>query len=403
MTTRPTRVLILSGDSDNNLGDRAIVLATCNALRKRLPGLQISLLSSSPAAASRYFGARAIARGPIGFFSTLAEARKADLILVGGGGLFQDDDSLIKMPYWGLRVACVRLFARRIVGYSLGAGPLRSTLGKWSARAALACMERISVRDENARQCLQALTPKRVELVPDPALLLARDQDTETLPTPIAMGKKPMVGVALRQWFHNANSFVPHKYAFKYRLRSIPSTGKPERLAELLARSLDAVADHSGAGILFLPTYNVAHEADDRFCQLVRSRMRHRHTELLRIDDPVEYIAIVRHLDVMVGSRMHPTILAASVGTPIVGLAYNPKFDGFFRMLGAETSLFSIEKFLTGELSEVFTKTILDAMGKSHTGEDKAAPLQHRLDKFNDSLRVMLADDETVAVGDHQR
>src|SRR5690606_38055914 len=108
-----------------------------------------TLLSSAPAAASRYFGARAIPRGPRGFFSLLDAARRADLVLVGGGGLFQDDDSLIKMPYWGLRVACVRLFARRIVGYAIGAGPLRTRLGQWSARLALACMERVSVRDEN--------------------------------------------------------------------------------------------------------------------------------------------------------------------------------------------------------------------------------------------------------------
>ena len=55
----------------------------------------------------------------------LKAAASADLVLVGGG-LFQDDDSLIKMPYWGLKVAIVRLFARRMVTYSIRAGPLRS-------------------------------------------------------------------------------------------------------------------------------------------------------------------------------------------------------------------------------------------------------------------------------------
>lgn len=36
----------------------------------------------------------------------------------------------------------------------------------------------------------------------------------------------------------------------------------------------------------------------------------------------------------MVSARMHPLILAAGSGTPIVGMAYNGKFCGWFGMLG---------------------------------------------------------------------
>lgn len=394
-------VLILAGDSDNNLGDRAIVLATCNALRERIPDLQITLLSNSPADASRYFGARAIPRGLIGFFSVLAAARNADLVLVGGGGLFQDDDSLIKMPYWGLRVACVRLFARRIVGYSLGAGPLRSKLGRWSARLALACMERVSVRDEIARACLQPLTTKPVELVPDPALLLVRDPRSELSPQPLPETGGPLVGVALRQWFHNVNSFIPHKYAVKYRLRAVPGAAQREHLAELMAKTLDAVVERSGAQILFLPTYNVAHEADDRFCDMVRSRMRCTTTQMLRVEEPLTYLAIARRLSVMLGGRMHPTILAASVGVPVVGLAYNPKFAGFFRLLGVEKDVFSIDQFVTETQVVAMVDAVLHAIATKSGPNAPLAQLQQQLDTFNDSLCASLVGDMTTTSTEH--
>jgi polysaccharide pyruvyl transferase CsaB len=385
-------VLILAGDSDSNLGDRAIVLGTCHALRQRLPDVQITLLSSAPEAASRYFGARAIPRGLLGFFSALGAARRADLVLVGGGGLFQDDDSLIKMPYWGLRVACVRLFARRIVGYSIGAGPLRSKLGRWSARLALACMERISVRDENARACLQPLTSTPIELVPDPALLLARHAPDTNLPAAMpADDGTPLIGVALRQWFHNVNSFIPHKYAVKYRLRAIPGEAQRQQLAELLAQVLDRVAAETGARILFLPTYNVAHEADDRFCEAVRERMQTSAAQLLHIDEPLTYLTVARRLRVMIGGRMHPTILAASVGVPVVGLAYNPKFFGFFRLLGFEDAVFSIDRFVAENQVEAMVDTVLKAFSTPPEVNDPVAQLQQQLDAFNNNLCASFA------------
>ncbi len=43
---------------------------------------------------------------------------------------------------------------------------------------------------------------------------------------------------------------------------------------------------------------------------------------------------------------MHPTILAAAMGIPVVGLAYNPKFRGFFELLGRERFVMDVEEFV---------------------------------------------------------
>ena len=49
-------------------------------------------------------------------------------------------------------------------------------------------------------------------------------------------------------------------------------------------------------------------------------------------------------LGLLVSARMHPLILAAGMGTPIVGLAYNGKFGGCMEALGGAPQLLRIEQ-----------------------------------------------------------
>jgi len=104
----------------------------------------------------------AVRPGLLGFLQLIHAAKHADIILCGGGGLFQDDDSLIKMPYWALRVVLVRLFCNKIIGYSLGVGPLSAPTSRLFARLAFSCMQHISTRDPIAQRTAQNLTRKPV-------------------------------------------------------------------------------------------------------------------------------------------------------------------------------------------------------------------------------------------------
>src|SRR5262245_51504174 len=117
-------IVILGGDADANLGDRAILKATIHELRQLQPRSRIAIVSS----AGTTLGADVTAiPGALRGFSRLCVAlARSDLVICGGGGLFQDDDSLVKMPYWCLRVLLARALSGRVVGYSLGVGPLQS-------------------------------------------------------------------------------------------------------------------------------------------------------------------------------------------------------------------------------------------------------------------------------------
>lgn len=151
---RSARILLLGGDADHNVGDRAILAATARCLATHDALVEITAVGE-PVMDDALSGiARWIRRGPRGIAALARSAFNADRILVAGGGLFQDDDSRAKMPYWAARLAVLRLLNSRIIGHSIGAGPLDHVESRVAARIACAAMTRISVRDRFAREAL---------------------------------------------------------------------------------------------------------------------------------------------------------------------------------------------------------------------------------------------------------
>jgi polysaccharide pyruvyl transferase WcaK-like protein len=390
---RPNKILIVGGDADGNLGDRAIVISMCNAFRRLRPDIEITVPFADPARAHKCLrGTQVIARGLQGLPALIRHAWTSDLILLGGGGLFQDDDSLAKMPYWAVRLVLLRLLCRRIVGYALGVGPLESKVGRFCTRIAFCCMEHITVRDARALKTCREVTSKHIAVLPDPALLTPTALKVEALERLHALGvpqaDTPLIGVAVRRWFHHRKgTWIPHKYAYRYRLRRIPDCPEYGRMVTLLARVLDAIVESHHAFVLCMPTYNVAHESDHQTCRRVLEEMRSNRADLVEIEDPRLYKAIAGHLSVMLGSRMHATILAASAGTPVIGLSYNQKFSGFFDLLGIPDQVLDLETFVAEKQTGLLYALLANAIaGRDSKVCPRLRTLASKLEAFNESL-----------------
>jgi polysaccharide pyruvyl transferase WcaK-like protein len=384
------KILILAGDTDGNIGDRAIVFSMCHDFRRINPSVKIAIVSGNPKADCSFFKANATQRGVRGLISLAKVAKESDLILCGGGGLFQDDDSLVKMPYWALRLLFIRCFCKTVVGYSLGVGPLKRPISRFFAKLAFGCMKGISVRDPKAMKTAKDLTDKPVRIVPDPAIVLPetkQGQIEELLATnDIPLDGTPLIGVALRRWFHHKATVIPHKYAVKYHLRKIPGKEKCDKMTALFAQVLDNIVRQYNAFTIFLPTYNVSHEADYEICEQVMAKMKLSRTRLLKIGDPIQYRAVAKYLKVMLGSRMHPTILAASAGTNIVGIAYNQKFSGFFELLGIPEKVISIEDFVEYELTDKATALISESIEQGNSLMPVVHSLADLIRNFNEEI-----------------
>ena len=382
----PKNILILGGDSDGNLGDRAILKSMCLDLQNINPDTRITILSNAPDRARHEYGEsiQVLRPGISGFIGLCRTAAASDLILCGGGGLIQDDDSLIKVPYWALRLLLMRLLCHRIIGYALGVGPLNARISRLFARLVFACMSQVTVRDPAAQAVAQAVTRKPVDILPDPALLLpgtGARHGTDLLRTAgVPAGHRPIIGVAPRRWFPPRPRLVPQRIMARFRK---PSFEHSARLVELLARSLSDLVRSHDAFIVCMPSYSLAHEGDDQLCRMLIESLPAGSSCMLRTDNPGEYRTACGELDVLLGGRMHPTIFAASAGTPVVGLAYNPKFMGLFELLGKSDALLDVATFVREQQTRQLTDMVVAALTDTTDLQARTGELAARINSFN--------------------
>lgn len=388
LSVHSPRILILSGDVDSNLGDRAILQSLYHELRNIRPDANIALVSSCGERLG--IDATFIPRGVRGFVKLCKETARSDLVVCGGGGLFQDDDSLIKMPYWALRVLAARILCGRVVGYSLGVGPLGSLTSRIAARLAFAGMQSVSVRDPLAKETAQSVTDKPVSLVPDPALLLPTEQKQRVriwlAEKGVPLGEQNLIGVAVRRWFPPGRRLLPHKIKSRLIPGEIKLSAGSKRLAALLAKVLDELIREHNARVLLMPSYGADHEGDGLMSREVMANMSEDKVHLLEIDSPALYKGITSEMRLFIGGRMHPSIFAAATGTPVVGVAYNPKFHGFYRMLGLDDQVMDVTDFVKDERVEALVTLASRTLQGPRVPREQIEPLEQCIRLYNRNL-----------------
>jgi polysaccharide pyruvyl transferase WcaK-like protein len=80
---------------------------------------------------------------------------------------------------------------------------------------------------------------------------------------------------------------------------------------------------------------------------------------------------------------MHPSIFAAASGTPIVGLAYNPKFHGFFSLLGLEDYVMDVGDFVNLGLIDELAELTSMALTKKIDTSKQIDKLKNDVHSFN--------------------
>src|SRR5690606_24102575 len=178
----------------------------------------------------------------------------------------------LKMPYWAFRLFVVRLLTTRIAGLSIGAGPLAHPLSRFACRLALITLDPVTVRDGLAQATLQPLTRKPVDVVPVPAFMLRAAPASAATRLLIEAGvplNKPIVGVAVRRWFHMQSNVIPHRYVSRLGFGRGRGEASMTTFRERMVTTLSTLCSETGAHVLFLPTYNVLHEDDAAVCDVI--------------------------------------------------------------------------------------------------------------------------------------
>jgi polysaccharide pyruvyl transferase WcaK-like protein len=124
-----------------------------------------------------------------------------------------------------------------------------------------------------------------------------------------------------------------------------------------------------------MPSYPLEHEGDVYECEQLRRLLFNVPTAVAKISDPALYKAVTGLASLMISARMHPLILAAGMGVPIVGLAYNGKFDGAFNLLERQSGLLWLEDFRSGGRAKELERTALRTLGEPNRLASRSADL----------------------------
>lgn len=324
------RVFIAGYYGFGNIGDEAILSAMLADLQDLGRALKICVASDQPAETAAWHGVEAVHWRDLS--AVLQAVDRSDLILVGGGGLFNSylehdsrlvltqRHSLFSVFILGIPVLAA-LAGKPCVIYAVGADRFLSDEAKRDAYWAVELSSLCTVRDEGSREILAEIgcRAERIRVTADPAFRL-RDLDRKAAQTlwekenlPLT---SPKLAVVVRNW---------------------PFSGDPAVTERAVGEGLRKFVDAQGASLVFMPFHTsraLGELSNDRsiIARLVRAIGRPGRTVVLdRGYGPAELSALIACCDLALSMRLHGVILATKNRVPCVAVAYAPKVSNMMR------------------------------------------------------------------------
>lgn len=323
-----------------NAGDEAILAGALRgfALRGLSDLSRFTVLSADPRWTTELHKVPAVPRTDLG--SIRRALRQCDLLISGGGSLFQDVTSLRSVLYY----AGVLWLARRLgvpyVIFAQGVGPLRRRVSRSIVRRVFTRARQIMVRDRLSAELLARLgvPPESIEITADMAFALepvtpeARDQARRKHEID---SRKPVVALCFRPW--------PGGQA--------PEMNLVQLCASLCLHGFQVVSVPMQPGDL-----DVTSAVGNGTPQAV----------LAPDGDPFRALEMLSACDVVVGMRLHGLILGILAGCVPVAVAYDPKVSAFMESLRLS------ENCLEGPLSVQSLVACADYAWEQRTARIKA-------------------------------
>ena len=221
--------------------------------------------------------------------------------------------------------------------YNVGAGPVDSKHGQSILRDLAEMMDFITVRDQQSFDLLRSLgvKNKRMLLTADAALNLrpaSSERAREILAKHAVDPTKPFLAVNINQ------------YLDTWARPKRPSMGK-DRFLNVYAEALRKFRERTQAPIVLIGTQY--HDVD--VSRELSTRIGGATVPLISNADYPHYdiTRVMEFAGLLFGMRLHSVILATSVLTPVIGLAYQPKVEHYLKLLGLEHCSLSFDNFST--------------------------------------------------------
>jgi len=324
-----------------NIGDEAILAAMVDELRARHSDLTFIVTSWEPEKTAGDLLVEAVHWKDIN--GLLDAALRADLIILGGGGLFFDywglnPDTYLRKDSWDITAyGSLPLLAELLnlpcMIYAIGVGPLKTSLARQHTRLAFERSQVATLRDKESLELLaqtgfdfESRRGRIVEVLPDPVFSLSISSQDEESATVFLKGcgvdeNAQLLGISLRYWDFGValNEWLP---CIANGLREFFNQN---RQAKAILLPFQALGDSSHTNDVVVL---------EKLAGLIN--MPERIYLIPKIQTPYFAQALIKHCRVVLGMRLHSLVMGINAGTPVVGLPYDPKIKSILESVGLE-------------------------------------------------------------------
>jgi polysaccharide pyruvyl transferase CsaB len=305
------KILISGYYGFSNIGDEAILLSISESLYRINPNLRLCVISANPKATSREHNLLAIAR--LDLKAIWKQLRECDLLISGGGSLFQDVTSSRSLFLY-LGVIFLAIFRGvPVMIYSQGIGPLRRKFNRWLTAVMLRRVKLITVRDNSSlAELIRLGVPNHnTYLSADPVMPLASGEVikgkrliNELIHSEADLDSSPLIGVSIRPWMGE------------------------KHLLDELTLLLKRLIDEKKAKVFLIAMH---YPGDDNLTEQLYTKLASPESVYIV---PKEYavremIDFMAALNLVIGVRLHALVFAALAATPAIAISYDPKVDHF--------------------------------------------------------------------------
>lgn len=312
-----------------NIGDEAILKGIKALLKQVFPESEIVVFGRGMLFS---FGFRSFFRAMFKlelWSKPLQALRSCDIFILGGGGLFTDEEMFFVPIFWALHGFAALLLKKPLICLGISVGPLNK-LNQVIVKNLFLKAKLIIVRDQRSFELLKKWGIDKVYKTSDLALYLsgiAKNSGREPVD-----GRKNYIIISARR-FRNLD----------------------EKLYTILAQFCDAAIAKYGLQIRLIPFQNEA-QNDAYVLNKIFEQMQHRehvfvHDFNENIDDLINVFA---NAELVIGMRLHAGILSLIAGTPFIPLSYMQKVNDFWREF--EIELLDIQKLRLDDLLNIFQK-----------------------------------------------
>jgi len=317
------KIGIIGNYGATNVGDDAIL----TAILKSLSGHDITVFSADPHKTKDQYGVKAENLFPLGirsafkngFSKSVHALKKLDIVILGGGGLFQDN-YLYACLLWTWQVLWVKAHKKPLFIYATGVGPVRSWLGRKLTGWAHNQADIISVRDKYSAEELidMGVAESKIHITADAAFIYQKQE----------IGRertKNTIIISLRPWLGLNSKIVAVFTEFLLKL-------KQEKDYNFVFTSMQEIK-----------------EADQKVIQPILKKVG---GELYIPNHFADLLQIMQTAEFAIGMRYHFLIAAILTQTPVIPITYAPKTEELFSGTPLESYVIPVDEITVDSIMD---------------------------------------------------